>query len=150
MAKALFLIPCCSRKIPGGDQPDWDQVKGENGVQVLDKYREELMGFYTSLSQEDAPLYYKGRGSGEQRHAKVLKAWKKNKMTHQSKTMKAIYRYNGNMYSAIGRDIINKLANGEVDNVLIVSALMGIIKLAPVAFISLMRLYSSPLPLMIY
>ncbi|NMX22103.1 hypothetical protein C5S30_06685 [ANME-1 cluster archaeon GoMg4] len=58
---------------------------------------------------------------------KRKKAWKKNLLIPECKTIKAINRYNGNLYSELSLDIKEQLQSDEIDNVLIVSALMGIL-----------------------
>ncbi|MBA3046708.1 MAG: peroxide stress protein YaaA [Euryarchaeota archaeon] len=127
MAKALFLIPCCSRKNAGGESRTWNVVGGNNSLPFLNPHRDELINFYTNIPQNLAMNFYKMRGSGDERTRKVLKAWAKNRNIHQSETMMAINRYAGNLYSAIDWDIRRKMASGEIKNVLIVSALLGII-----------------------
>jgi len=129
MGRALFLMPCCSRKVSGGFNPPWGQVKEENGLKFLNEHREQLVEYYNNLSEEEAPYSYKGnRGTGDTKLRKILKAWNKNQMIPESKTMKAINRYDGHLYSAIGSRSKIKLESGEIDNVLIVSAMFGIIK----------------------
>lgn len=128
--RALFLIPCCSEKKPSGDNPPWKEIRLKqnlNRLQFLDDYRVQLIHFYSNLSKGDASNYYKNRGSGETRNRKVGKAWQKNLGFPNCKTMKAIERYNGKLYSALCSDIKEQLRSGRIDNVLIVSALMGII-----------------------
>lgn len=128
--KALFLIPCCSEKIPGGDNPSWDEIhlnQKPNKLQFLDNYRLQLIDFYSELSREAAFNYYKNRGVGEVRNRKVAKAWQKNLRVHKCKTTKAIHRYKGNLYKSLNSNVREWLRNGELDNVLIISALIGIV-----------------------
>ena len=128
--KALFLIPCCSEKRPNGYSLPWSNVHTKpeaNKFQFLDRYRIQMINFYSRLSLEDAFNYYKNRGSEESRNRKVGKAWQKNLRIHKCKTMKAIDRYSGNLYKSLDHSITRQLRNGELDNVLIVSALMGIV-----------------------
>ena len=135
--RALFFIPCCSEKRPNGDGPPWKKIRSKqnlNKFQFLDDYRLQLINFYSSLSKKDAPNYYKNRGSGATRDRKVEKAWKRNLELFKSNTMKAIDRYNGKLYRALDDNIRDALRNGNIDNVIIVSALMGII--APTDLIS--------------
>lgn len=128
--RALYFIPCCSKKISNEDNLPWDNVRssqGSNSFQFLDNSRFQMIDFYSNLSKEDAFNYYKNRGTGDARYRKVAKAWQKNLKIPNCRTMKAIERYNGNLYSAISLDVKEKLRSGEIDNVLILSALMGII-----------------------
>jgi len=66
--RALFLIPCCSEKLPNGNTPTWKEVHSDqkfNDFQFLDDIRLEMIDFYSKLSQEDAFDLYKNRGSGD-------------------------------------------------------------------------------------
>ena len=128
--RALFLIPCCSKKTPDGDNPPWKEVHSNqkfNDFQFLDDIRLEMINFYSKLSREDAFDFYKNRGSGDVRDRKVIKAWQKNLGLREGNTMPAIDRYHGKLYSSLNPDVLNRLRNGKTNNVLIVSALMGII-----------------------
>ena len=128
--KSLFIIPCCSTKLSGGNRRLWNEVRlnqESNKFKFLDHYRLQMIDFYSGLSQENALNYYENRGSGEDRIRKVLKAWQKNLKIHEGKTMMAIDRYNGNLYKALNFSLGRQLRGCELDNVLIISALMGII-----------------------
>ena len=128
--RALFFVPCCSEKRIGGNKEPWKEVrlnKESNRFHFLDNYRFQLLNFYSKLSRKDAFYYYKNRGSGKNREKNVEKAWQKNLKIYESRTMKSIERYNGNLYKAIDQNVVEQLRNGNIDNVLIMSALMGII-----------------------
>ncbi len=128
--KSLFIIPCSSAKLSGGNRRLWNEVRlnqESNKFKFLDNYRLKMIDFYSGLSQENALNYYKNRGSGEDRIRKVLKAWQKNLKIHEGKTVMAIDRYNGNLYKALNISLRRQLRGYELDNVFIVSALMGII-----------------------
>lgn len=128
--KALFLIPCCSKKNPVGNNPSWEQIrlsKVSNKLHFLDPYRVKMIKFYPSLSTSEAFGYYKNRGSGDRRTKKVEKAWRKNLGLSNCKTLKAIDRYNGWLYNPLSFNTLERLRNGEINNVIIVSALMGMV-----------------------
>lgn len=130
-SKALFLIPCCSRKSQGGDNPSWLNIKDNTSVNklgFLDRYRRQLIDFYSELDEDKAPDYYKNRGDKFQRPKKVHKAWRKNLGLLNSNTKPAINRYSsGKLYRNLNSRIVDQLNTGAIDNVLIVSALFGII-----------------------
>ena len=124
--KPLFVIPCCSAKEAGGPNPPWAGIRrdpGANRFTFLDDHRLRLIDFYSGLSEENAARYYRHRGSSK----KVARAWRKNLGIRQSGTMEATIRYRGNLYKAIDKEVLKRLRAGVIDNVLIVSALMGII-----------------------
>jgi|GEM_PF-122307 len=130
--RALFLIPCCSKKIPNGDNPQWLEVRsvrGTNRLDFLDTYRLQMIDFYSNLTIDEAFKYYKNRDTRETRNKKVEKAWKKNLNTPGCGTMKAIDRYSlGKLYKKpLNEDIKNQLRDGTINNVFIVSAMMGIV-----------------------
>jgi len=146
--RSLFLIPCCSEKISDGDNLTWKDVhlnQDLNRFQFLDSYRLLMINFYSTLSKEEAFDYYKNRGSGDEQKRKVENAWQKNLGILTCKTKKAIDRYNGNLYKTVNCNIKERLHNGDLKNVLIISALMGII--APTDLIpdyELMMIDTSP------
>lgn len=128
--KALFLIPCCSTKSVGGNHPAWNKVcfnKLYNKFYFLDKYRIQIIDFYRSLSHEKAFIFYKNRGDKKSVIRKKIDAWEKNLRILESDTMPAIERYQGRLYENIDNNLLDQLINNEIDNVIIVSALMGII-----------------------
>lgn len=127
--KALFLIPCCSTKNVGGNHPSWNKVRNNkhyNKFYFLDKYRIQLIDFYRGLSQEEAFIFYKNRGNKKSGVRKKIEAWEKNLRILESDTMPAIRRYKGNFYKSIDSCFLETLRKNEIDNVLIVSALVGI------------------------
>lgn len=130
-ARALFLIPCCSEKVPDGDNPPWMEVHSNqelNKFQFLDKVRLQMIDFYSNLKEDEGLKYYKRYDKNhEKKIEKRKKAWRKNLLIPECRTMKAIERYNGNLYSELSLNIKEQLQSNGFDNVLIVSALMGII-----------------------
>ncbi|MBN1762615.1 MAG: peroxide stress protein YaaA [Methanomicrobia archaeon] len=130
--RALFLIPCCSKKKPNGDKSPWLEVRSlrkNNRLDFLDIYRHQMIDFYSNLTRDEAFNYYKNRNTGETRNKKVEKAWKKNLNTPGCGTMKAIDRYSlGKLYEKpLNEDIKDQLRDGTINNVFIVSAMMGIV-----------------------
>ncbi len=136
--RALFLIPCCSRKSKGGEYPSWNVVHREqkfNKFQFLDNYRLQLIRFYTRLSPNDAFVYFRNRGTTEEvRRKNAEKAWETNLKILESRTMLAINRYQGHLYSSININLIAQFKKNQMANVFIVSALLGLI--APTDLIS--------------
>jgi len=124
---ALFLIPCCKAKRPGGHYATWPEIhlsKLHNQFDFLDRYREQLFSFYSGLSEERASAVYKNRGN---KRKKIIEAWQKNLNIYNSLTMMAIDRYNGFLYSYLNRRLLEQIRNNEVDNIFIISALLGFI-----------------------
>ncbi len=128
---ALFLIPCSSRKTKGGVYPPWNNVRSEkkfNKFQALDDSRLQLIHFYGSLSPNDAFKYFKNRGNKEDiRRKNIKRAWQKNLKIHESKTMRAIDRYQGYLYKSINGNLIDHFRRNQITNVIIVSAFLGLI-----------------------
>jgi cytoplasmic iron level regulating protein YaaA (DUF328/UPF0246 family) len=127
---ALFLIPCCKEKQPEGYNAAWEEIhlsESYNQFNFLDRYRDELFSFYSELSKEKAFEVYKNRESGENKGKKIIEAWQKNLNIYKSKTMMAIDRYNGRLYRNLNRRLLEQIRNNEIDNILIVSALLGLI-----------------------
>lgn len=128
MCKSLILIPCCSRKRADGNNKEWGEVKQHqesNKFQFLNDAREKMIDFYSNLTESNGLNNYQ-RG-GDNQAEKRAEAWQKNLNIPQSRTMKAIDRYSGNLYSILSDDIKISLGCGDIKNVWIVSALMGII-----------------------
>jgi len=129
--RALFLIPCCSSKSKGGEYPPWNDVHRDqkfNKFQFLDDYRLQLIRFYTSLSPNDAFVYFRNRGTTEEvRRKNAEKAWETNLKILESKTMPAINRYQGHLYRSININLIDQFKKNQIANVFIVSALLGLI-----------------------
>ncbi len=129
--RALFLIPCCSSKSKGGDYPTWNDVHCSqkfNKFQFLDDYRLQLIRFYTSLSPNDAFVYFRNRGTTEEvRRKNAEKAWQTNLRILESRTSLAIDRYQGNLYKSITRNLLDQFRKNQIANVFIVSALLGLI-----------------------
>ncbi|TET89610.1 MAG: peroxide stress protein YaaA [Methanomassiliicoccales archaeon] len=127
--RALYLIACCAQKRPGGG-PLWSKIREErklNKFPQLNSAREELMDFYSNITEEEIDRVYKAPGGTSDRaHEKRLRAFQKNLDLETSPTMAARMRYRGFAYKKIpwmGRDS----AKGDPNNVLIMSALMGLI-----------------------
>jgi len=128
---ALFFIPCCSTKTEGGDYPAWDDVRYDqklNEFQLLDNYRLQLIHFYSNLSLDDAFICLKNRGNTEDIRRKNAKhAWQTNLKILESRTMQAIDRYQGYLYKSINGNLIGQFGRNQITNVIIVSALLGLI-----------------------
>ena len=125
----LFLISCCKDKEPNGNQDVWDTVRRNvenNFFRVLDNTRLDLTHFYQGLTREKTLQVYKIPPGGKQE--RVIEAWKTNKNILASKTMPAIERYCGKFYANLDEEVRNKLLEGKLDNILIVSALFGMLK----------------------
>lgn len=103
------------------------EQRDKNRFPELNSARKELMNFYSNVAEEEANWVYKGRGGiSNGTHERRLKAYRKNLNLMESPTMVARKRYRGYAYKEIpwmGRGS----AEGEPDNVLIMSALMGLI-----------------------
>jgi len=130
MKEALFLIPCCRAKRSGGDGSAWGEIfqrENHNKCGFLSNYRDELCGFYSCLSKEQAPEVYRGRGAGKSREEKVLQAWHKNLNIYKSPTVPAIERYCGSLYKSLEESTLERIRNHMIDNILIVSALLGLV-----------------------
>lgn len=127
---ALFLSPCCKAKRSDGYSSAWGEIfrgKNQNKFSFLTRYRDELCGFYQGLSEEQALKVYKDRGVGKSRIEKVHQAWQKNLNIYQSMTMMAIDRYRGSLYRSLDERLIAQIRNRDVDNIFIVSALLGLV-----------------------
>lgn len=131
LEKALFLIPCSSEKIPEGDNFPWSEIHSNqiyNKFQFLDNIRFQMTNFYSSLKVNEGLECYRRYDSNTVRQLeKRKKAWEKNLNIPVCRTKMAIERYSGKLYSSLDFKNKNKLKSGMIDNVLIVSALMGII-----------------------
>ncbi|HID20534.1 MAG TPA: peroxide stress protein YaaA [Methanophagales archaeon] len=131
--RALFLIPCCSKKEPEGDNPPWKEVhlnQGVNKFQFLDDIRLQMIKSYSNLEEQEGLEYYARYDQNpENKIEKRKEAWKKNLLIPECRTMKAIDRYSlGKLYEKLlTEDIKNQLRDGTIDNVFIVSAMMGIV-----------------------
>ncbi|NMX22102.1 hypothetical protein C5S30_06680 [ANME-1 cluster archaeon GoMg4] len=59
--RALFLIPCCSEKVPNGDHLPWMDVHSNqkfNDFPFLDAIRLQMINFYSNLKEEEGLKYY--------------------------------------------------------------------------------------------
>lgn len=130
-AKILYLIACCKKKLPGGSEPHWRAVPerpDENRFPELDESRRELVTYYSGLSEQEAfRVYTAPRGTKESKPENIRKAWAKNRAIQTSGTMPAIFRYQGTVFGELGNGIRGQMLNGDIGNVLIVSALFGML-----------------------
>jgi len=82
------------------------------------------MNFYSSIqSNIEAQKIY--QGYKYQKSNRWEKAWQINKNLPSSKVCRAIYRYNGSLYKKLDNVVRQYLANGKINNILIISALHG-------------------------
>ncbi len=127
----LYLIACCGKKLPGGSGPPWPDARvnpDRNLFPELDGSRRNLITFYSELNEEDTPAVYTApRGTGDRKQQKIQTAWAKNRAVSTAPTMPAMRRYQGTVYRKLGDSLTDSLMNGSVGNLLIVSALFGIL-----------------------
>jgi cytoplasmic iron level regulating protein YaaA (DUF328/UPF0246 family) len=128
--RALFLIPCCQRKQPGGYNATWKEIHlsgHHNQFDFLDRYRDQLFSFYSELPQERAFGVYESRRSRQNRGKRIIEAWQKNLNIYKSAIMMAIDRYNGLLYRSLNKKFPELIRNNEIDNIIIISALLGLL-----------------------
>lgn len=138
---ALHLIPCSGKKNPGGIGRPWMDARVEAHQNIfpdLDEERIRLLDFYGSLPKDRAKnIYVATRGKKKaakvekagknKKKDKVEKTWEKNLVLRECPTMSAILRYSGTLYDNLGCEVRNLLLKGSIKNVLIVSAMFGIL-----------------------
>lgn len=125
----LFIIPCSGDKDENGEHPPWNEVRSDNSKNrfyFLDPYRLKLIHFFSHLSQQQAKAHYLNRY--KYREKKVLRAWRTNLNIHKYNTKLAMTRYCGLLYKEFDQSILHNICIGQIDNLLILSALMGIIQ----------------------
>jgi len=95
-----------------------------SALQEFAQLRRRLADYYSSIdSEEDARRIYRGYRS--QNPSRWKKAWKTNLELPSSGTSPAIQRYTGHLYKQLDHPVIQALADGIINNVLIISALHG-------------------------
>jgi len=127
MTQALFLIPCSGYKNQYGNLQPWNVVrqKSEHNYfrDVLDPYRECLVNFSANLPREKADEVYVGGDAERPRNA-----WLRNRQLLSCRTVCAMKRYRGSLYQQIDDEVVEGIMLGRFSNLLIVSALFGMIK----------------------
>lgn len=110
--RPLFLIPCCKSKSNLTQFGSWEDIRKDvknNNFSILDDYRKQIIKYMAEkpiVELEKCPV---------------------NKDIPNCGTLMAIDRYIGLMYSKIDNDLKRQIRNREIDNIWIVSALMGLI-----------------------
>jgi len=123
---ALYLIACCKDKEPLGRGPAWPEVHVRpecNAFPALDGERIELIRFLSSLTRDEANRVYSSRKA----LSKIEQAWRTNLSLESWPTMVAIRRYRGTLYQELDDNLENDLRLGSIKNLLIVSALFGLL-----------------------
>ena len=128
LTETLFIISCSASKNSRaeGDKRWVDVIRSEkySKFQEFTSIREELLNFYSSIhSDVEAQKIY--QGFKYQSPSRWRKAWQTNRKLSSSRICRAIYRYTGRLYEKLDNAVRRYLANGVINNVLIISALHG-------------------------
>ena len=125
LTETLFIISCSASKNSRaeGDKRWVDVIRLEkySRFQEFASIREELLNFYSSIhSDVEAQKIY--QGFKYQSPLRWRKAWQTNRKLSSSRICRAIYRYTGRLYEKLDNAVRQYLANGVINNVLIISA----------------------------
>jgi len=124
---ALYLIACCKAKEPLGLDPPWPNTRMRrewDKFSPLDEERNSLVQFLSTLPRDQAARVYVRRKSAQE----TDHAWKINLSLEVAPTMPAIKRYIGTLYQQLDCDLKEQLLAGSMRNLLIVSALLGVLR----------------------
>jgi len=128
IAKTLFIVACSAGKSAQHEaDTKWvDCIRQEkhSRFQEFASLRGELLEFYSAIKSEKVAedVYV---GFKYQNPLRWKKAWKVNAGLPSSGVSRAIFRYTGKLYCEFEQEVLHGLANGTLNNVLIISALHG-------------------------
>ena len=126
--KILFIISCSAYKSSKHEKTErWVTITCEEDYsrfQEFTQLRKNLLNFYSSIESEELArdIY---RGFKYQNPLRWIKAWKINKGLFSSGASRAVYRYTGKLYRELDCNVLQALADGTLNNVLIISAFHG-------------------------
>jgi len=128
IAKTLFVIACSHRKCPTTEiQDKWSDILSNAYIHRFSKFseftgkRKELTAYLATLPIEKANLIY----SKKYPNREPREVFETNKGLYSSGVCRAVYRYEGNLYQQLSPQVKQALAEGTLNNVLIISALHG-------------------------
>jgi len=126
--KTLFVISCSAYKSSKHEKTErWVNItckEDYSKFQEFTQLRKNLLNFYSSIESEElAQEIY--QGFKYQNPSRWRKAWKINRELFSSGASRAIYRYTGKLYKELDYNVLQALAEGTLNNVLIISAFHG-------------------------
>lgn len=124
--KTLFVIPCSKAKSVKNEIRSWTSIMHDDRYSAFQEFahlRREIVEFYSALTVERAQGIYRGYRRWDP--GRWTRAWRINREIPSSGASRAILRYSGRLYRKLCERVRTMLADGIIDNVLIISALYG-------------------------